>query len=319
MNQFFTTLPPKKQTPDINYASKVLLMGSCFVENIGQRLEYHKFQTKVNPFGIIFHPVALNNLIKRVIEQRLFTEKDIIYQNEQWHCFEVHSKLSNPDKSEFVSLLNKQIIDTYNWITTASHIVLTYGTAWGYTRNHTIVANCHKIPQKEFTKTITPIDQLENDITESVNLLKKLNPTAAVLFTVSPVRHLKDGIVANNQSKAHLLSAIHSVINKNADTHYYPAYELVVDCLRDYRFYTPDLLHPNETAIDFIWEHFTATYMHDDDTKKTIKQVIEIQRGLQHKAFNPKSEAHKKFMASLHAKITRITRDFPFMKFYQIP
>ncbi|WP_010178858.1 GSCFA domain-containing protein [Aquimarina agarilytica] len=315
MQPFFLTLPPKQQSPSIGYTSKLFLMGSCFVENIGAQLNYHKFQNLVNPFGIIFHPHAIYNLLERVVTQRLYTEKDIFYHNEQWHSFEVHSQLSNENKDLLLDQLNEQLTQTHQWITQTSHIVITYGTAWGYEHEQHIVANCHKIPQKEFDKKLSSVPELNRCIKNTLNLIKSINNTATIIFTVSPVRHIKDGIIENNQSKSHLITAIHQTIEFNNKTSYYPAYELMLDCLRDYRFYKPDLIHPNDTAIEFIWEHFKQTWLYESDTQKTIKQVSEIQRGLQHKAFNPNSEAHKKFMASLSDKIKKLTTQFPFIKF----
>ena len=178
-----------------------------------------------------------------------------------------------------------------------------------------MVANCHKIPQQHFNKYLSSVDELENSFTHCFNLIHQLSPDAQIITTISPVRHIKDGIIENNRSKAHLLAALHQSVENSALVNYYPAYELVVDCLRDYRFYNTDLVHPNSLAIEYIWEHFTDSYLHGSDTKKTIKQVREIQRGLEHRPFNSKSEAHQKFRASLAKKIDKLKTEFPFMDF----
>ena len=317
MNQFFLTLAPKKSEATISYSSQLFLMGSCFVENMGQKLAYHKFRTTINPFGIVFHPIALENLLKRIVEQRLFAETDIFYHNEQWHCFEVHSELSHSDKGFFLDALNNQLKTSLEQLKQASHVILTFGTAWGYVHKESeeLVANCHKIPQQQFDKQLSAITDLENCFGRCFDLIHQLNSKAQIITTISPVRHIKDGIVENNRSKAHLLGALHQSIENRNLVNYYPAYELVMDCLRDYRFYEPDLIHPNQVAIDYIWEHFTQTWIHEKSTQQTLKRVVEIQLGLQHRPFNPESKAHQKFVASLAKKIEALKNEIPFMRF----
>jgi len=317
MDQFFTQLPVQPQQPNINYNSKLFLIGSCFVQNIGDKLSYHKFQTTINPFGIIFHPSALYHIIQRIINQRLFTEEDIFFLNEQWHCFEVHSELSNSNKEEFLSILNSQLKLSYTKLKEATHIGLTFGTAWSYynIKNNKSVANCHKVPQKQFKKVLSSASELERSFDNCFQLIKKTNPKAQILTTISPVRHIKDGIVENSRSKANLLAALHQSIESYTNVTYYPAYELVMDSLRDYRFYKADLIHPNQIAIDFIWEHFMKTWIYETTTQQNLKRIAEIQRGLQHRPFNAESEAHKKFIASLQQKILLIKKEFPFLNF----
>ena len=317
MTPLFLTLPPKKSEVAISYSSQVFLMGSCFVENIGQKLTHHKFQTTINPFGIVFHPIAIKNLLQRIVEQRLFNEADIFYHNEQWHCFQVHSELSHSDKKLFLNSLNNQLKVSFNQLKQATHVLLTFGTAWGYVykKNQILAANCHKVPQQQFEKQLSSVSALERCFTSCFELIHQLNPKAEIITTISPVRHVKDGIVENNRSKANLLTALHSSIENSSLINYYPAYELVMDCLRDYRFFKPDLVHPNDLAIEYIWEHFLDTYLHKSETQKTLKRVEEIQRGLAHKPFNSKSEAHVKFVASITKKIEYLGKEFPFIKF----
>ena len=317
MDPFFLQLPAVQQDSSINYSSKLFLMGSCFVENIGEKLEYHKFRNKINPFGIVFHPVAIRNLLKRIAEQHFFTENDLVFHNERWHCFEVHSSLSNPNKENFISDLNNQLKTSFEFLKEATHVILTFGTAWGYVykKNNLLVANCHKIPQQQFNKQISSVIDLEKCFDNCFKLIQKVNAKAQIIATISPVRHIKDGIIENNRSKANLTAALHQIITTNNKITYYPAYEIVIDCLRDYRFYKRDLVHPNDTAIDFIWEHFCQSWIYDILTQKTLKRVSEIQRGLQHKPFNAESEAHKKFISSLDRKISDLNKKYPFIEF----
>lgn len=315
MNQFFLNLPPKIEKKTITYNSNIILFGSCFVENIGRKFDYFKFQNTVNPFGIIFHPEAINNLLERIVSQKQFTEKDLFFHNDQWHCFEVHSKWSNVDKAQLLNNLNSTLKEIFLKIKNASHFIITYGTAWGYQKNDFIVANCHKIPQKEFKKTLSSINTIEITIKNTFDKIYFLNPKLTIIATVSPVRHIKDGIIENNRSKAHLLSALHNVVGNSENTNYYPSYELIVDCLRDYRFYKKDLVHPNQTAIDYVWEHFKNTWIHKPETNATIKLIQEIQQGLSHKPFNPDGEAHKKFVLSLEKKKQIAIKKHPFLEF----
>ncbi|WP_338731300.1 GSCFA domain-containing protein [Mangrovimonas cancribranchiae] len=313
---FRTQIPIQKQQHNqVDYHSKVLLLGSCFVENIGDKLSYYKFQTLQNPFGILFHPLAIEALITDAINDKEFTEDDIFLHNELWHYFGAHSKLSSPSKEALLQKLSQQITATKEWLNSATHIVITLGTAWVYRYIETdiIVANCHKIPQKQFQKELLSVDAVIESLQAILVLLKEYNPKTQVIFTVSPVRHLKDGFVENTQSKAHLISAIHQVINKE-QSHYFPSYEIMMDELRDYRFYVKDMLHPNETAIDYIWERFQNIWI-ADEALLTMKTITEIQKGLQHKPFNSKSEAHQVFLKKLELKKRAILEAFPHIIF----
>lgn len=312
-----TNIPFTKEPYNpITYEANVCLLGSCFSENIGDKLSYYKFQTFQNPLGILFHPKAIECLLTRAINQEQFTQDDIFYHNERWHCFEVHSALSHPDKEVFLETLNKAIYNTFETLQKASHIIITLGTAWTYRfiETDTIVANCHKVPQKKFLKELLSVAEVTASIENCLALLKNINPTITSIFTVSPVRHLKDGFVENQQSKAHLLAGIHQVIDVRNQIHYFPSYELMMDELRDYRFYKEDMIHPNTTAIQYIWEKFTQAWI-AQKSEGTMQEVENIQKGLAHKPFNPNSEAHQQFLAKLQAKVGQLQEQYPFIKF----
>lgn len=307
-----------QQHNQVDYESTLLLLGSCFTENIGKKLDYFKFRTSVNPFGILFHPKAIETLITNAINEKVYTEKDIFFLNEQWHCFESHSKLSNPNKEELLNDLNTATEYTNKLIKEASHIIITLGTAWAYRfiESDTLVANCHKVPQKKFLKELLSVDEITESLDAMLALIKSVKPNATVIFTVSPVRHLKDGFVENNLSKAHLLTSIHSVLSSRAQSRdlYFPAYEIMLDELRDYRFYTEDMIHPNQTAINYIWGKFCHVWI-SDKTQQTMQEVDTIQKGLQHKPFNANSEQHQQFITSLQQKMETLRKAFPFMSF----
>lgn len=323
--QFTTKIPVKKSNFPIDYDSKIMLLGSCFAENIGEKFEYFKFQTVVNPFGIIFNPVSLEKLIRRCVENRQFTENDIFYHNDIWHCYEVHSELSNVDKNTFLNSLNEIIDATHQQLNDSSHIIITLGTSWVYRNIETneIVANCHKVPQKQFTKELLPINQIEESLQSIISLIHSVNPNCKFIFTVSPMRHIKDGFVENTLSKAHLISAIHSVLNRKFSTSlelttqnniYFPSYEIMMDELRDYRFYGEDMLHPNQTAIDYIWIQFFQNYISESEFG-LMNDICSIQKGLNHRPFNPNTESHQKFIDGLTQKMQLIKNQYPFIKF----
>ncbi len=319
--KFQTEIPIQKSDFPIDYQSKILLLGSCFAENIGKKFQYYKFQAEVNPFGIIFNPVSLEKLIRRTINKEYFSESDIFYHNNLWHCFAVHSKLSYPDKEEFLSQLNKIIDTTYIQISKVSHLIITVGTSWVYRLRQVqpdkcgIVANCHKVPQKEFTKELLSTSQIAESLQNIISLISSINPNCKFIFTVSPVRHIKDGFVENNVSKAHLLSAIFETVSSNRKlVNYFPSYELVLDELRDYRFYKNDMLHPNQIAIDYIWIRFIENYVNENEFG-LMNEICSIQKALQHKPFNPGTEAHKAFQASIKKKIAKLTQEYSFIKF----
>lgn len=317
--QFRTQIPILKSNQPLDYNSKVVSLGSCFAENIGEKFNYFKFRNTINPFGIIFNPVSIEKIIYKAINAILFTEVDLFFYNERWHCFDVHSDLSNADSRELINNLNAIVKLMNQQITKSTHIIITYGTSWVY-RNierDSIVANCHKVPQKEFKKELISVDASQESIANTIKSIHSINPSCTIIFTVSPVRHIKDGFIENQWSKANLISAIHSVLNTEyykLQTEYFPSYEIMMDELRDYRFYAEDMLHPDQVAIDYIWKRFKETSILEN-TYSTMDAVESIQKSLSHKSFNPDSESHLKFESKLKEKITKLENQYSFMKF----
>ncbi|MCF4101200.1 GSCFA domain-containing protein [Gillisia sp. M10.2A] len=317
--EFRTQIPLQEKSPKIGYQSDILLLGSCFVENIGEKLDYYKLRNRRNPFGILYHPLAISKFILKAVNEERYTEDDIFFHNERWHCFDAHSELSNSDKNQLLECLNANLGNALKYLKTASHLIITLGTAWYYEliENNESVANCHKFPQKHFNKKLLKIDQIITSLNLLLEAVQKLNPEITVIFTVSPVRHLKDGIVENQLSKAHLIAAIHQVVNTEGNVkhlHYFPSYEIMMDDLRDYRFYAEDLLHPNVVAINYIWEKFIEIWFSQTATN-TLKKVETIQRGLSHKAFNETSTAHQKFLDDLQIKIEKLQNEYSHIQF----
>jgi hypothetical protein len=314
---FTTTIPISKSSNLIDYDSRIISFGSCFAQNIGEKFSYFKFQNTVNPFGIIFNPVSIENLISRAVNNHEFTENDIFFHNDLWHCFEVHSELSHSDKTIFLDRLNQVLSDFHFQIFKSTHFQITYGTSWVYRNksSNSIVANCHKVPQSQFEKEILSVATIEKSIRNTIDLIQKVNPNCYFIFTVSPVRHIKDGFIENQRSKAHLITAIQQILNpKSSFLNYFPSYEIMMDELRDYRFYAEDMLHPSQTAIDYIWKRFSENYI-SEEIFATMDEVCSIQKGLAHRPFNPDSDSHQMFLTSLNEKILKLKEKFPAMKF----
>ena len=311
-----TPIKLSRQNPPINYSSKVLLLGSCFAQNMGAKLEYYKFQQCTNPFGILFHPVAIEKLITRAVNQTWFTSKDVFLQNEQWHCFLAHSKLSNTSEEDLISALNSALEKLRFSLLEASHVVFTFGTAWVYRHleNDTIVANCHKVPQKEFVKQLLSPDDVSDVLLGIETKLRTINPTCSIINTVSPVRHIKDGLIENSRSKAHLIAGVQEIVSPEKLNHYFPSYEIMMDELRDYRYYKEDLIHPNQTAIAIIWNAFTGSWI-CPETAALQKKIATIQSGLLHTPFNGHSKAHLLFKKDLEVQISQVQKALPWATF----
>lgn len=314
---FTTKIGISKNPNSIDYNAKILSLGSCFAVNMAEKFDYFKFENTCNPLGILFHPLAIEKLIDFAVSQKQFTKKDIFFHNERWHSFDVHSDLSNSNKDELLLNLNTILESTRLQITESTHVIITYGTSWVYRNIATkeIVANCHKVPQKQFGKELLSVGAIEKSIQNTLDLIQKVNPKATIIFTVSPVRHLKDGFVENQQSKAHLITAIHTAINQQLSTNnYFPSYEIMMDELRDYRFYAEDMIHPSQVAIDYIWQRFSETSI-SEESLSVMKEVETIQKGLQHRPFNPNSESHQQFLSKLQDKMMQIQKQFPQIQF----
>ena len=282
----------KKESHLIDYQSNTTLIGSCFSKTI-------------------------ERFITNTINQKKYTENDLFFHNERWHCFDSHSSLSSSDKNDLLNNLNNAINSTFKQLHSTTHIIITLGTSWVYREitSDKIVANCHKVPQKKFLKELLSIDEIYESLDSVITLIKSINPKAKFIFTVSPVRHLKDGFIENTQSKSHLIAGLHQLINcARDDRFYFPSYEIMMDELRDYRFYKEDMIHPNQTAVNYIWEKFSDVWL-SENTKEIMNKVAVIQKGLQHRSFNPKSEAHLKFLKNLEKKKETLVKIFPFIKF----
>lgn len=315
--QFRTQIPILKSGHAIDYDAKVVSLGSCFAVNMAEKFNYFKFRNSCNPFGILFHPVAIEKLVRYAVLGKLFTAEDIFFHNERWHCYDAHSDLSTANQQELLENLNSIVQNLKQQLVESSHIIITYGTSWVYRfiESDAVVANCHKVPQKQFNKELLSIAKIQESIAATVALVQSINSKATFIFTVSPVRHIKDGFVENQLSKAHLISALHASLDfKQSAVNYFPSYEIMMDELRDYRFYNEDMLHPSALAVNYIWDCFKVAHI-ASSAFETMEAVSAIQKSLQHRSFNPTSESHQKFEANLRAKIAKVVSQYSFMKF----
>jgi hypothetical protein len=306
----------KHQKHSIDHRSKLFLMGSCFSDSIGSKFIESGFESQSNPFGTIFHPIAIEGLITRIVNKRQFELDDLEHVNGLHSCLEVHSKFNNSEAATVLAELNSVLKYSLEAMKAATHVFITLGTAWVYKHipRNRIVANCHKIPQKQFAKELLSVEEIQTSLENISALITQIKPSATIVFTVSPVRHLKDGFVENNRSKSHLLTAVHNIVEANSGTYYFPAYELLIDELRDYRFYNSDMVHPSEVAIDYIWERFQTVWL----TQKAIhlsKEVVALRQSLNHRAFQPNSQEHQNFLKHLELKKLALLKKLPHLEF----
>jgi hypothetical protein len=282
----------------IGYESDVLMLGSCFSENISMLLNERRFKVTNNPFGIVYNPVSITSSIERLIEGQTFCEEDLDENKGLWFSFAHHGRFSSFDRSECLENINNEFLKAVEKIRNASFLFITPGTSivYRYKKSGKIVANCHKLPSQEFERHFLVSDQIEQEFENVINSLLEINPTIHIVFTVSPVRHWSEGATDNQLSKAILFHALHRIRNKFSNVSYFPAYELMMDDLRDYRFYAEDMLHPNQIAITYIWEKFLETYL-SEEARRIAAKIENLIKARNHKAFYPDSEEHKKFLS----------------------
>lgn len=291
----------------IDYSSRLVLLGSCFAQNMGEQFAYHQFSQTCNPLGIIFNPISIQRLIQRAVQQQEFTAEDVFFYRDCWHSFELHSQMSQLERGPMLTQVNQTLEEFRQDLQKATHLVITLGTAWVYRhqKSQQIVANCHKVSQTEFEKELLSTDQIYESLKQITAQVRSLNPNVHFIFTVSPVRHLKDGFVQNQRSKAHLISALHDFLQTDAASRYFPAYEILLDELRDYRFYADDLLHPNALAIAYIWQKWKQSHI-SPTAYEIMSEVDSIRKALAHRPFQPESEHHKKFLSQLQNRIQKL-------------
>jgi hypothetical protein len=314
MKNFRTIIQPQPSKNKISYQTPALFLGSCFTENIGNKLKELKFPLQVNPFGVLYNPVSVRNGLEILIDQKTFLESDLDFFNEQWYSFYHDSEFSDPDKHKSLNKINTAIKLAADQLRKSEYLVITFGTAWiyKYLKTGNVVSNCHKIPSKEFERLKLDVEDIFVEWANLINRLNELNPKLKIIFTVSPVRHWKDGAVQNQLSKSTLILAIHQLKNKFENVEYFPAYEIMMDDLRDYRFYADDMLHPSKQAIEYIWDQFSKTYF-EKETMEIIDEVSKVLLAKNHRPINPNTENHRKFRERQVKFIDDLSAKYPFI------
>lgn len=306
--------------PPLTHRDKLLLIGSCFTENMGEKLRRYKFGVLENPQGILFNPVSVAEALTACIENRHWTEADLFSYNEAWHSWKHHSRFSAPHPAQALEKMNAATTAAHGFLKEAGSVLITLGSSWVYTLTEAaagnssgaVAANNHKAPANWFRRRLLRYEEVLEVLDPIIHRLFLFNPGLRILFTISPVRHLREGVVDNNRSKAVLIQAVHHLVNKFDRLYYFPAYELVIDDLRDYRFYAEDLVHPNYAATEYVWEKFTAACL-SEATRGLIAELHAIYLAFRHKPFHDASPAHLKFLQSFAARTRTLQQAHPYL------
>ncbi|NDV79875.1 GSCFA domain-containing protein [Dysgonomonas sp. 511] len=312
--EFRTKINIPKTELSLSYNNHILMMGSCFIENIGQILVDHRISAYLNPFGVLYNPLSIAQGLDILIDNKKFTEEDLFEHKGLYHSFHHHSNFSHTDKTSCLENINKEINLAADFLKKTDTLFITFGTAYIYqwAKNNMIVGNCHKLPASEFNRSMLSTENIIDRWIKLTEKLKAINPSLQILFTVSPIRHLRDGAHDNQLSKATLLIAIDKLISSVNDTHYFPSYEIMLDDLRDYRFYNEDMIHPNTTAIKYIWDIFKNTYFPPKD-RQIMDEWQKINQAIKHRPINKESEEHKSFLRQTLLKLKAFKNKYSYI------
>lgn len=285
----------------------LITFGSCFSDSIGQRLLSNKFSVLVNPFGTTYHPLAIDRLIGYAARQQYPPDDSYLMNQEHVFNYDFHSSFWNDTTDNLRQGIEATINKVHRQIKASQCLLITYGTAWMFERidNGQAVANCHRMPSGLFRRRLTSVEEIVTSFTRMHAALLSINPGIRIILTVSPVRHLKDTLPSNSVSKATLRLACHQLASAFESVHYFPAYELLIDDLRDYRFYADDFIHPSAFAEEYIWTKFAATYF-TKDTLRILSDWGQVRQSLEHRPFHPGSEAHQEFLRQTLSKLERL-------------
>lgn len=313
---FMLNIQIKSPDRKINYFDKIFVIGSCFTEHIGGRLKQFKFSVLQNPNGILFDPLSVCRSLKSYIHHKQYQLHDLFYLNEMWQSWQHHSVFSGMNQDQVIHNINRSQQQAHEFLQQSDWLIITLGSAFHYQLNETgePVANCHRAPAQWFQKHLLDIDQIAAALDQCINHLFEFNRNIKVILTISPVRHIRDGVVENNRSKARLIEVVHHLVNKHDRLYYFPAYELVIDVLRDYRFYDIDLVHPNYAATEYVFEKFSSHYI-EPDTLELMSEVKNIITAYRHVPFQSATLAHQQFLKAYMKKIQHIQQKNPHIDF----
>ena len=315
---FMLDLPMGSPERKIKYGDKLLLTGSCFTDHIGNSLSALKFDVMLNPNGILFDPASVAYSLVSYIQNKQYNPCDLFQLNEVWNSWQHHSSFSHISQHECLKKINKFQSNAHHFLKGADWLLITLGSSFSYhlsEKENTPregVANCHRAPAQWFNKHLMTIDEINVALDNCLHQLFIFNPSLKIIFTVSPVRHIRDGVVENNRSKARLIEVVHHLANKFDKIYYFPAYELVIDVLRDYRFYDIDMVHPNYQATQYVLEKFMQHFI-SDESQKLAEELQKLVTARKHRPFQPSTEAHKKFLLSNYEKALDLKQKYPFL------
>ena len=297
---FTTQIPISKHEKNISHKDKIMLLGSCFTENIGNKLLINGFETLINPFGILYNPFSICSSLNRISDLKFLLSEDLVQVNEFWYSYEHHGVFRNENKDNLLQTINLGISEANSFLKQTNWLIITLGTAWVFflKENSKILGNCHKLNPQLIDKRLLSVDEIVENTTLTINNIRKINPNIKIILTVSPIRHWKQGYRENLISKSSLHLATDKICKSINNCSYFPAYEIVMDELRDYRFYQADMLHPSEIAVDYIWEKF-STHLFSEATTNLCKDYYRLHSMKQHKAFNPESQGYKQHLIKI--------------------
>lgn len=323
--EFFLKIDPPRFKEQINYTHRVMLIGSCFTEHIGNALAESRFNTLQNPNGILFDPASVCSSLIRYMDGSKLQATDLFQLNDVWNSWQHHSRFSHVEMATSLQEINASAQRAQLFLKQCDWLIITLGSAFSYRLGDeapvqfrqnlgasNAVANCHRAPRQWFTKHLLGINEIIEALDRCLHQLFQYNPNIRVLFTISPVRHSRDGVVENNRSKARLIEAVHHMVNKFDHLYYFPAYELVIDVLRDYRFYDVDLVHPNYAATEFVLEHF-AQYCLDEESRDVMTEVRKVTTARKHRPLHPDTAAHRQFLRASAARAQELQRKYPML------
>jgi hypothetical protein len=316
VDPFFLPIQINAPVERIRYPQKILLTGSCFTEHIGQHLLDMKFNILQNPNGILFDPLSVASSLISYLKPDMFQSGDLFFHNELWQSWKHHGQFSDMDQQNVLNRINDSQRFAHTFLKQADWLIITLGSAFVYFLKEQMksVANCHRAPAGWFTKKLLPVEEMLAVLDEAMHRLFDVNPKLQIVFTISPVRHIRDGVIENNRSKARLIEVAHQLVSKFNRTYYFPAYELVIDVLRDYRFYDKDLVHPNYMATSYVVENFMEHYVHPD-ARLLAEEIRKLQISRRHRALHPGTEAHRHFLKEHYDKTLELSAKYPFLDF----
>jgi hypothetical protein len=314
--EFRLAFDPPAFTHKINIHDKIIMVGSCFTDHIHAFFSKYKFNCLDNPHGTLFNPISIFKSIEQYIDDNKIRQEELFNQNGIWNHWDFHSKVSDIEKNMAVSKMNSAISTAHDFLKQSNWLIITLGSGFVYQyKEHNIVANCHKVPAGDFTKRMLSIQEIEEAFNRLYLKLKTFNPQLKIIFTISPVRHLRDGFVENNRSKSILIHTVSNLINEE-DILYFPSYELIIDDLRDYRFYAEDMVHPNYQSTQYVWEKFCIASI-DGKTRAFMKELDQLNNAVKHNPLHPNSNEHLKFMEKFKQITLDLSKRFPDLNWYK--